>query len=164
MESENELQISWLNFIAEFTDEKIDKTEKKIKTGDFRFEIKNFLSTGINLNDSYGFLTLDFRHKSCKWNVQDFISATQITFKSKKSEKMTLQWTNQSPEYYPCRIYGADNKGRIRFYRSDDITDFDELLNSYITVFQSVMFAIIRLKINLLRNNKNNNTGNNNLC
>lgn len=147
MNTENELQIAWLNFIAEFTGEKFDITEEVIKTGNFRFEVKNFLGTGINLNDSYGFLTLDFRHKSCEWNVQDFISATQIIFKSQRLEKMTLQSTNWSREGYPCRIHGADNKDKIRFYRSDEITDFDKLLESYITVFQSVIFTILKLKI-----------------
>ena len=147
MKSENELLISWLNFIEEFTGKKIETAEEKVKTRDFRFEIKNFFGTGININDSYGFLTLDFRHNSCEWNVEDFISATQIIFKSQRLEKGTLQSTNWSREDYPCRIYGADNKGKIRFYRSDEITNFNELFDSYITVFHSVIFSIIRLKI-----------------
>ncbi|WP_157961152.1 hypothetical protein [Lutibacter citreus] len=127
--------------------EQLELVEEVVNTDNIQFEVKNFLGTGINLNNSYGFLTVDFRDKECRWDVQDFIAVTQITYESKRIEKMTLKSTNWSSEDYPCRIYGADNKGKIRFYRSDKITDFDELLNSFITVFQSVMFAIIRLKV-----------------
>ncbi len=152
MRTENDLWIGWLKFLEKFTDNQFDLSDKIVKVGDSRFEINNFLNTGINLNGSYGFLTLDFRQNNCKWNVQDFISATQIIFKSQIIEKMTLQSTNWSAKYYTCRIFGADNKGRIRFYRKDNITNLDELLESYITVFQSVVFAIIKLKIQSAKN------------
>ena len=145
MDTQNELRKSWLKFVETFSNNL--NTEEKIKIDNFNFEIKNYLGTGIILNNTYGFLTLDFSDRKCNWNVKDFISVTKITYESKRIGEMTRHSTNWSIEEFPCRIYGAENKGRIRFYRSDEISDFNELFNSFITVFESVIFAIIRLKI-----------------
>lgn len=147
MDTRDELRTAWLNFIEKFTGEEFDKSKENIKTGDFRFEIKNFLQTGIKINDSYGFLTVDFRDRSCKWNVQDFLSFTKIEFKSTQMNKMTFWSTDWPIEDFPCRIYGANDNGRLRFYPSSEITDMNKHLNSYIKVFQNVVFTIIKLKI-----------------
>ncbi|HNP69013.1 MAG TPA: hypothetical protein PKH16_13990 [Aequorivita sp.] len=147
MNNHDDFYKAWLKFIVRFTGEQIDIQRGVSNTGSSRFEIKDFLGTGIILNDSYGFLTVDFRDIKCKWDVQDFINAAHITHISQKFNMATINETNWSPKDYPCRIYGADNRFKIRFYSSDEITEFDELLESYITVFQSVIFTIIRLKI-----------------
>ena len=148
MQSSEDLYKKWKSFLAKFKNEEQDIFANVESENNSHIQIVNFLGTNIKLNTCYGFLTLDFRDPECQWDVQDFLAASNINFDSQKIHNIKLIKTTFSEEEFPCRIYGAENKGRIRFYQSDKITDFNELFESFVTVYHNVCVIVFRLKIN----------------
>ncbi len=134
----------FLKFIEKFLAEEFDLNKEKKENGSTKFTIKNFLKTGIDIDNRYGFLSLNFNNRR---EAEAFRSFTGLDHSEHKIKEISLVRTFWSPDEYPCRVYTSGNKRRITFCESTEITDLDELFDSYVTVFQSVMLAIVMLKM-----------------
>ncbi|MCF8465593.1 MAG: hypothetical protein K9G41_12170 [Flavobacteriales bacterium] len=101
------LNSDWNNFILNFSAKQIEVTFNDVYSRKL-FNIHDFLDTGIELSNEYGFLSLKFKSSSER---AKFVLYSKIAYSTNEEEEINWRNSNWTREDYPCRIFlSSDEK------------------------------------------------------
>ena len=138
------LKSNWILFLEKFSDSQIKISIEKNEHQNNKFIIENILETGIEISNSYGFLSVKFKNLNKR---DEFLQHTEINYTIQDFEKHKLISTNWLEENYPCRVYVSDTGKILSFYDIKNNVNDDENFENRIVVFKNILSAIVNLKI-----------------
>jgi hypothetical protein len=155
MTVEKNEHLNWRKFLEDFFENQISISFKDEACIQFSFVVENIFFTGIKITDKWGFITLEFNDSFTKLS---FLENAQIKYTTITEDDKKLTWVTHSSEYsfhdLPCRVFPESGPKTIAFYDLKLNEDSITKLNNRIKVVETILIALIRFKIQMIKSEK----------